>query len=218
MRSSLVTEISTSDLTIQYIEERPFVKACLKKGLLNYSALSRMISKELSIEKTSSKDAIIVACRRYKANIDKQKDNDKSIKLLLSSSETEIKNKMIVFVIEKMLNLELVDQIQKVVRKEAGTFYFIEGSGSYTIVTQEKYSQIVNSKLKNYIIKQTTGLSFINFKSPLEIEHTLGVLSFLSSLFSESGINILEIISCWTDTIFVIETKDLNKAINLLNF
>ncbi len=43
-------------------------------------------------------------------------------------------------------------------------------------------------------------------------------ISYLTSLFYENGVNILEFLSCWTDTLFIIDEKDLNKAINFLKF
>jgi hypothetical protein len=50
------------------------------------------------------------------------------------------------------------------------------------------------------------------------VEKITGVVAFITSLLAENEINIHEIISCWTDTILVIDSKDLNKAINILQF
>jgi hypothetical protein len=209
---------STTDKVIAYIEEHPSVKSCLRKGVINYSSLAREISSELNIKKESSFDAIVVALRRYKIELDKKKDNEKSIISVLSNSETEIKNKIIVYVLTKTIDLSKIDELQETIRTEYGTFYFIEGSASYTIITQEKYSPQLEQKLKNSIIKQNNKMSMINIKTTKDIEKTSGVISFLSGLLAENGINIYEIISCWTDSIFIIEKKDLNKAISLFNF
>ena len=56
--------------TEEYIKHHPSIKDCLKKDIVNYSALARLISKELKIK---SIEAISVACRRYQEKIKKDK-------------------------------------------------------------------------------------------------------------------------------------------------
>jgi len=209
---------SVSDLTISFVEENPTVKSCLKKGFINYSALARKIADSNEIKNNSSFDAIVVALRRYKQKIDNKIDFEKSILSILSNSETSIKNKIVVFIMDKNAPAPSIDELQNKIKKEFGTFYLIEGTSTYTIITQDKYSELVNTKFKNYLLKKKNSLSMITINSSPEIEKTTGVLAFLSSLLAENGINIHEVISCWTDTIFVIDSKDLNKAIGLFEF
>ena len=137
---------------------------------------------------------------------------------MLSDSEIEIKNKIIVFFIEKNVNFETLEKIQSQIKKESGLSYILEGSDNYTIITQEKYVQILEKSIKNKIIKLNKNMVLINIKSPKEIETIPGVVSYLTSLFAENGVNIYEFLSCWTDTIFIIDSKDLNKSINFLKF
>ena len=211
-------EKTTTDLTIEYIKEHPDIKNCLKKGLINYSSLARLISKELELEKKTSKEAILIAARRFRDKLKQELGQEKKIKELLSKSDVDIKNKIVVFILEKGINLDMVDDIQKTIRRELGIFFMLEGSDNYTIITQEKYSSLVKNKLKLRIIKEEKDLVLINFKTPKEIEQTKGVVSYLTSLFAENDVNIVEFFSCWTDTVFVIYSNDLNKTINFLRF
>jgi len=210
-------EKSVSELTAEYIKGHPAVKSCLKKGLINYSSLARLVAKELGAEK-ASKEAILVAARRFKERLSLDFEGERQIASLLSRSELEIKSKISLFILEKGINLDRVDEIQKKVRKESGTFFLLEGSDNYTIVTQEKFAPLVKSAFLQKTIKSESGLVLINIKSPKEIQALPGVVAYLSSLFFENGVNILEFISCWTDTLFVIESKDLNNALNFLKF
>ena len=211
-------EKNTTEITNEYINEHPHIKNCLKRGLINYSALARHIAKELDIEKKSSKEAILIAARRKQDNLKKEFGQEKEISKLLSDSEIEIKNKIIVFIIEKNVNFETLENIQSQIKKESGFSYILEGSDNYTIITQEKYVQIIEKSMKNKIIKMNKQMVLINIKSPKEIETIPGVVSYLTSLFAENGVNIYEFLSCWTDTIFIIDSKDLNKSINFLKF
>jgi len=210
--------MNTTELTIEYIKEHPYIKSCLKKGLINYSSLARLIAKELKIEKKTSKEAILIAARRFQDKLKKEISFEKKIKELLSKSEIEIKTKIAVFILEKGINLDKIDDIQKNIRKEVGSFYILEGSDNYTIISQDKYASLIEKKFKLRIIKKHDSLVMVNFKSSKEIEKMKGVLSYITSLFAENDINILEFLSCWTDTLFIIDRDDLNKAVNILNF
>jgi hypothetical protein len=211
-------EKNTTEITNEYINEHPYIKNCLKKGLINYSALARHIAKDLEIEKKSSKEAILIAARRKENSLKKELNQEKKITKLLSDSEIEIKNKIIVLILKKSIDFNSIEKIQNQIKKESGSFYILEGSDNYTIITQEKYILLLEKNTKNEIIKLNKNMILINIKSSKEIETIPGVISFLTSLFAENGVNIYEFLSCWTDTIFIIDSKDLNKSINFLKF
>jgi len=209
---------TTTKLTVEYIKQHPDIKNCLKRGIINYSSLARLIAKNLDIEKKTSKEAILIASRRFHDKLKKEQDYEKKIRYILSKSEIQIKNKIVSLILEKSINLEYIDDIQKTIRKESGTFYLLEGSDNYTIITQEKYAGPIETRLKLKIIKKEEGLVLIDLKSSKDIEEVPGVLAYITSLFSENGVNIIEFLSCWTDTLFVIDEEDLNKTINFLKF
>ncbi|MBN1385558.1 ACT domain-containing protein [Candidatus Woesearchaeota archaeon] len=209
---------NTTDITNEYIDNHPYIKNCLKKGLINYSALARHIAKELSIEKKSSKEAILIAARRKQESLKKEFSQEREISKLLFDSEIEIKNKVVVFILEKKIDFDLLEKIQLKIKNESGFSYILEGSDNYTVITQEKYIHLIEKNVKTAIIKSNKGMVLINIKSPKNIETIPGVVSYLTSLFAENGVNIYEFLSCWTDTIFIIDPKDLNKSINFLRF
>jgi aspartokinase len=204
---------STTELTNSYINEHPHIKSCLKKGLVNYSSLARLISKDLKIEKKTSKEAILIAARRFHDKLKKELNFDKGVANLLKDSELEIKNKIAVFVIEKNVDYQSLERLQKEVKRENGLLYLLEGTSTYTIITQEKYSKIPGRH-----IFTNHNLALITIKSSADLENIPGVMSYLTSLFSENGVNIAELVSCWKDTMFVIDVKDVNKCMEFLKF
>lgn len=208
-------EKTTTELTNEYIKEHPHIQSCLKKGLINYSALSRLIAKELDIEKKTSKEAILIAARRFKEMLKKEITTEREIKELLSHSTIEFKNRITVFVVQKTTSFEIYEEMQNI-RKEFGVIYVIEGSDHYVIITQEKYDSIITRKVKDLLIKKTNNLALVMLRSQKEIEEMRGVASFLTALLSENGINIVELLSCWTDTLFVVNSKDVSKTLQLL--
>ena len=209
---------STTALTIEYIKEHPHIKSCLKIGLINYSSLARLIGRELHIEKKTSSEAILIAARRFRETLKMELGNERKIRALLCNSEIDIKNKISVLILQKHIDLDYIADFQKGVRKENGALYALEGSDNYTLITQEKYAQRLLRKFEQSTIKAHEGLALINFKSPQEIEEITGVVSYLTSLFAENGVNIIEFLSCWRDTLFVIDALDVNKTLGFLSF
>ena len=198
-------------MTITYIKEHPSIKNCLKQGLINYSSLARLIAKELDIEKKMSKEAILIAARRFKESLRKELSREEDVRKLMGSSEIEVRNKISVLILKKTA-LDYIDEFTQKIRANGGLVYVLEGSDNYTIITQDKY---VNG-LDRFIIKKSDGLALIILKSPKDIEWQVGVIAYLTSLFAEHGVNILEMLSAWTDTLFVIEAKDVNLALGFL--
>ncbi len=79
-----------------------------------------------------------------------------------------------------------------------------------------KYLFILSGE--NLELAKEEVLALINFKTSKEIEGMIGVMSYLTSLFAENGVNILEFFSCWTDTLFVVDAKDITKTLGFLQF
>ena len=209
---------TTTELTEKYISEHLSIKDCLKEGIINYSKLSRKIAKDLGIEKKSSMESILIACRRYEAKIKNEKILEDKILEILRKSELEIKNKIIVCIIEKTRYLNKILEIEKKIQKKADTFYAIEGSKVFTIITSEQHFEYLKSIFEKGILKTTASLAMITIKSPIELETTPGVNAFIYSKFREHGINIIEQMSCWTDTIIVISEEHIATVMKFLKF
>lgn len=207
---------TTTELTEQYLAEHPSIKDCLKNGIINYSKLSRKIAKELNIEKETSIEAILIACRRYEMKIKEEKQLEEKILNILKKSELEIKNKIIVAIIDKKSHMSNFIEMEKKIRGTADTFYAIEGTKVFTLIISEKYLEDLKNVFDHNILKISQNLVMITIKSPKELESTPGVLSYIYSIFGEHGINIVETMSCWTDTIFLISEEHIPTVIKFL--
>ena len=209
---------TTTELTEKYLSEHPSIKDCLKHDVINYSKLSRKIAKDLNIEKQTSIEAILVASRRYAEKIKEEKTLEERIINILKRSELEIRNKITVVIVDKKIYIGNLIDLEKKIRQRADVFYSIEGTNVFTIITTEKNLDELNKMFKRHIVKVTKSLAMIIIKSPEEFESTPGVMSYLYSIFGEHGINILETMSCWTETIFVILEDDVPKIVGFFRF
>ena len=210
--------MSITKLAESYILEHPSIKDCLKKGLVNYSSLSRQIASDLNLNPKKNFDAILIACRRLKRKLKKENDFEKDILKILKQSKIEIKNKIIAVVLEKDIYFENLTALAREIKKKREIFGVIEGASGITVITTEDFLELVRKYFKNRIILENKSLAQITIKSPREIETTPGTYAYLCSLLADNNINIVETLSCWTDSILLIKEEDVGKAIGLLKF
>ncbi len=210
--------MSIAKATEEYIVSHPSIKDCLKMGLINYSALSRKIIEELKLEGLKNFEAVLVASRRYAEKMALPAVKENEIMDILKKSRLETKSKMMVAILDQAVSFEGIIDLAKEITSEQGSFHLIEGSKTFTLITDQKFGKKIRNKFKFGIIDEKKDLVEILLKASKEIEKTSGIVAYLYSLFGENEINILETMSSWTDTLFVIEEEDLAKAMKVLKF
>ena len=216
MRRSAVMSITKT--VEKYVQEHPSVKDCLKKGLVNYSALARQIAEELGLDAERNFDALLIAARRSHEKVAKEKDSQEKILSVLRQSRVEIKNRMVAFVLERGVPPKSLTDLENKAKKAGEVLHIIEGVSAMTLITVEELSKEIRSLFRHFIIRGNKELVEVILKSPKEIEQTAGIMGYLCSLLGENGVNIVEEMSCWTDTIFLVQEKDLGKVMELLKF
>lgn len=208
--------VSSTKITEKYISENKSIKECLKKGLINYSALSRKIKKDLNLGKLISNESILIASRRYKDKL-KQIYSDDKIFALFKNSNLEIKNNIVVFTIDKNIYPNSLIDIEKDLKNEKKLFFAIEGTKSITLIIQKQNKELIQKRFKNNILTKKEELSLITLTSD-GIWKVPGAVNYISGLFFENEINIEEFMSCHDDTLIVIESGDIEKAMKFLKF
>jgi len=179
-----------------YLRNKPYLLEALEKGIVNLSELSRQIQKEL---KTGNTSAIKAALRRFseEAQRHKQKREEKVLSVLRRSGMAVYDRKSVMITNREIdvKNALKVDLLNK-------HLYLLDRSE-----LPERVSTLVKHE----------DCTMIVVHSPEELEATPGVVAFLATLLAEQNVNIIEFISCWTETIMVVEKKDSLKAYEVLS-
>jgi hypothetical protein len=198
----------------EYIGSHPSVSDGLKMGIVNYSALARRISKELGIRRP---EAVLAACRRYP--VDKLRGySEDAVRRMLSKSRIQTRSKVAtITVVEGVDVLQRLGDVVEELLDENRVCRLIQVSqGTVIIVDDDSVSRVTKKLRAEHIIGVTRGLVEIDVTSPETIEKTPGLLAFLAGALASRGINIVEEMSAYTDTIFLLERKDMTRAMEVL--
>ncbi|MBD3229856.1 MAG: ACT domain-containing protein [Candidatus Lokiarchaeota archaeon] len=213
------SEISIAEASRTVIQSKPAVLNAMTNGIVNYSALANMILDEVLELVNREKvhiDAIKMALMRYSEEIkDRKLKFDEKIANVLIHSKLQLKNELIYFSVSKRAVID--SNILKLISDYDVYFQLIEGTNSFTILAdvelKDKIIEILNEKNILLMNEDQSGLILI---SPSEIIDVPGIISYVTDLYAMANINITHLMSCYTDTIFVINRKDATKAFELL--
>jgi len=205
---------SVAQMSRDYIDMHPSIKDAIKLGLINYSALTRLIMTDLKIK---NEEAVLVACRRYGEDL-KWTINEAKVLYVLSQSSLEVKTKISIITARNDWDVFIrLDSAIKKLLDESSVMQVLQGTSSITVITEDSMRPTLEKIIgKRHIIKTTPGLVQVIVKSPETITDTHGILAYLSSSLASRGINAVEVMSCHTDTIFIVQQQDMMAAFEAL--
>ena len=179
-----------------HLRNKPYLLEALERGIVNLSELSRQIQEELKTDNTS---AVKAALRRFSRELQKHKQKrEEKVLQLLKRSGIVVYDRKSVMITAKELDTK------------SGMKVDLLGKHVYLLDRSEMPERI------NALVKHE-NCTMIVVHSPEELEATPGVVAFLATLLAEQNVNIIEFISCWTETIMVVEKKDSLKAYEVLS-
>ena len=207
--------VSTAAVVRDYIDTHPSIKDGMRMGIINLSALARKIMDEKGLK---SEEAALMACRRYELD-PKSKINEDAILKVLRRSKLEIRTKVVTMTVRP--SWQMYGKLEKTMSAMRGrdhNLHVIQGSGSVTLIMDGAvHKEVLDILGEEEVLNQGRDLVELIVNSPDVIEDVPGIMAFLASSLSSKGINFLEVISCYKDTMFVIEQKDMMAAFDTLN-
>ncbi len=198
----------------EYIASHPSVSDALKMDIVNYSALARKICKELGIRQ---EEAVLAACRRYPVEKLRGYSED-AVRRMLQKSRVQTRTKVATIIVVEGVDVlqRLGDIVEELLDENRECRLIQVSQGTVIIVDDDSVSRVTKRLRSENIISVTRGLVEIAVTSPETIEKTPGLLAFLSGALASNGINIVEEMSCYTDTTFILERKNMTRAMEIL--
>lgn len=206
---------SVAETTRKYIDRHPSIRDCISKDLVNFSSLSRLIMKEMGV---THEEAVLAASRRYAAKLSKT-DFEGDIMSVFEESRLELKTRICIVVAKnEWIVLRNLEEVVKKILSDKSTMQVMQSANAITVISEDKFLPMITRAIgEDHVVSVKQNLAEITVKSPQRIETTTGAFTYLVSMLSEQGINLLEAVSCYTDTIFIVNREDMMHAFDILS-
>ena len=211
--------LSIAEATRKIVNKHPSILDCISQDVINFSALSRKIYKdvvELTGDKSTTLEAVKAALMRFSNKL-KQKERflENKVCKVLSQSTLELKNDVSVLTVKEQPLLERISEIIQLVGSRF--FQLTQGTTTFSLVIDQRSLEVVCKLIgDNNIVMKITDQSAIILTSPEDIISVPGVIAYITSILARNNINITQIISCYTDTLFIVDRGNATYAYNVL--
>ena len=160
---------------------------------------------------------MLAACRRFPVERIKGYSED-AIRQVLRKSRIETRTKMATITLVQDVDVlqRLGDVIEELLDENKICRLIQVSQGTVIIVDDDSISRVLKKLRDEHVIGVSRSLVELAVTSPENVEKTPGLLAFLSSTLASRGINIIEAMSCYTDTIFIVEQEDIAPTIEAL--
>jgi len=178
------------------IQTRPSILDALSMKIVNYSALARILQEELG---EGSLEAVKAAIIRVADEISTDRGlREEAVQGILKASKVRLQDKIGVVIstvrldIPHIVTAHLTDQ--------------------YVYIVDQT---IIKEPLPDHVQFQKNLVALI-LLSPERVEETPGFVAFITQQLASRNINIVEFISCSTNTIIILEARQALNAFSLL--
>jgi len=187
--------MSVSEDVWLVVKGMPYVQEALEKGIVNHSALARIIQKQMD---WASLPAIKVALIRIEKKLAKERRVlERKVLEIIKGSRLEVKNRVITITSKEKINMPCIASVK--------------GPSGFLCIAETLPEGFKGRRLR---IKR--DMSIISIISPEKIEDTPTVVSFLLSILASENINVFEIMSFYRDTLIVVSEDDSARCMELL--
>ena len=185
-----------AQLVRETIQMRPSLLDALNMKIVNYSALARLLQEEMG---EGSLEAVKAAVIRVADEISQDRGlREEAVLGILKESKVRLQDKIAVIISSIRLD------IPHIVTAHLTDQYVY-------IVDQTTMKQ----RLPDQVKVESNQVALI-LLSPLRVETTPGFVAFITQLLASRNLNIVEFISCSTNTIIILSPKDALTAFSLL--
>jgi hypothetical protein len=198
----------------EYLDGQPVLADALRLDIANHSAIARRICEALGVSQT---EAVIAACRRYPKGRG-ESARAAGIQRVLRKSRIETRTKVATITVSQGIDIlqRLGDVVEELLDENSLCRLIQVSRGTVIIVDEDSVARVTRALREGQVVRVRKNLVEVAVASPESIEETPGLLTLLTGVLSAQSINIVEALSCYTDTIFLLERDDLNAAISVL--
>ena len=200
------------------VKKQPYIEEVLSKGIINLSALARLILpevREITFKKVQ-KGAVLMALKRMPKTV---KTSSRVGKILEKKRDLIVRSNLVEFV---LLNSNFSTEKHRKIINEAdkeGKYFLTVTQGVFetSIIAsfdlEEKIKRILGEE---NLLMMIGDLSSITIYLPKKNVLTPGVYYLILKTLAWEGVNIVEVVSTSSEFTIILEDKEVDRAFSLL--
>jgi len=202
--SAIVREIVSNDI---------FINTAIRNDYANLSSVTRILRPYVAerFGTDFSENAILSALKRF---VSYKMSYEQDIFDVLANSTLQLSSG-IVKVVTRTSSLKHITEIFASFPL-LDSIYFSVGADYITIVLEEEKLQILKSLRAYEIVDSKNKLGIISIRSTTKMLRTPGFLMYVYEKLASNGVNVEETTNSYTDTIIVVDEKQLDLSFHAL--
>lgn len=210
--------ITTSDAVYEIVKQSPFLIEALSEQIVNLSALARKIHGQVEekVKKDINDGAIMVALKRIGNKLNKEYNK---AKILNNLGDMTVRSNITEYT---YLNTEtLLKKVQELFltigSKKEIFLNLSQGISESTIIASGNIEKEIAQIFKNETLTaKLENLSSISIKLPEDTVDNPGAYYSILKLFALEGINMVEMVSTYTEVSLFFRATDIDRAFSVL--
>ena len=207
---------SIAKITRDLIESDMSIQDSIARNYVNISGVARLLKPKIEkISKTNvNEEAIITAIKRITP-----KYNSVSNEIMEIISKSSINVRTGVSKLSVVKNKRNQEKIRNAMINNKEEFIQIsEATSALTVIYSQEFRKELTRRFNNTeILEDSVNLAAIIVHSPIEVINIPGFVFTIYGQVAKRQINIEDTVSCFTDTIIVVKTKDVAMTFSALN-
>lgn len=208
-----------SQAVYDVVSMSPFIEEGLSKGIINYAYLADMIKPEVEriARKQTNRYAIVMALRRMTIVLEGGFVATAS-KMMENASINLTSNMCCITIKRSQSAIKSASMLYNAINFENKDFLTITfGTYEINIIANMKDAdKIISMFHKEDIAKKSSNLSSLAIRITKNAAESVGLLYSITKALSWEGINIIEVVSTYTEEIFIVSDIDAARAFDAI--
>lgn len=214
--------VKTTSLVKEELQNDLYLLETLKEDMVNVSALARRMLPSIKEKNPKATvESIMMAIKRY-VDAEKKEKISADVAKIIASCQLSTRNDVVHMTFER--NQVVLEKIADVSRKirwgQEEMFYINQGSGEVTVIIDDKNRHLLKD-LDKFRIEVSRHLAVLSINESISKESvksidTPGIYAYFINQLARRSINIVEVISTYSQITFVLENDDLMRAHDII--
>lgn len=209
--------ISVADALNDIIKSYPLIEDGLSHGIINYSAFAREIRPQIEkkLYKSVKNGAIVMALKRISEKLAKSKTKNQAINL----TDLTVRSDISEFTFQNAATLPEKTRLlfNQITTKQDIVCTLSEGIRETTFIVSSEISEDIKRIFKEETsVSEILNLSSITIRLPKEVVYIPGVYYQILKMLAWENINVIEVLSTYTELTIIVESEDVEKTFSVL--